>query len=138
MTANDLVVGDSANYSCWPDYTYVSGNLTRTCLPILVLSGRHPTCELTCPSEISQKCKQCRGETDSADVCTFQTSQTTDEVCLEAMANELVVSVALYQGFCYKYECQEIIDGVSSSTKDWTARPTCSRGNSILFISIIR
>jgi len=130
VTTNDIVVNESTNYSCWPGYTYVSGNLFRTCLPgMLVLSGRRPTCELTCPSTVRQKCVQCRGETDPGDVCTFQTSLTSTEGCLEALTLEHAVSVALDGETCYEYACKETIDGWSSINTSWTARYTCSRGN---------
>jgi len=135
VATSGLNVGDSANYSCWPGYTHVTGNLNRTCLSSLVWSGRRPTCELTCTSKEHQKCIKCEGETDSNKVCAFQKQTTTSQGCLGALRPDLgVLSVYMEGSECYKYQCEETIDGVADSK--WTARYTCAKGNlqSILYI----
>jgi len=132
VTTNDLAVGDSANYSCWPGYTHITGDLNRTCLSTLVWSGRLPTCKLTCTSKILQQCLQCEGEDDQQDVCAFKTQQTNSQECLELLRPELNVSSVYFKtdgSTCYKYVCEKIFDDWSDKINDWTARYTCSKGS---------
>ena len=129
VTTNGVNVGDSANYSCWPGYTHVTGDLNRTCLTTLVWSGRRPTCEPTCTSIERQQCLKCEGETDSNKICSFTKSTISVEGCIEAMPYVLGVSAAVRGDACYHYECDETVDDVSSSTAEWTARYTCVIGN---------
>ena len=110
METNDIGVGEIANYSCWPGYTHVSGDLTRTCLTTLVLSGRRPTCELTCTSIVRQKCIQCKGETGSGGSCPSVQSQANVDGCLGQLPFGLSSSVAVVGGNCYEYDCKESID----------------------------
>lgn len=139
VTEGGIVVGDSANYSCWPGYTHVAGNLNRTCLPTLVLSGRRPTCELAnCTSIVRQKCLQCKARTNG--VCSSQSQSTSSLGCLGALQTKLGVSVAMVDSYCYKYECTDIFDFNSPVETDgsyWTARYTCARGILISFHSNI-
>jgi len=109
----------------------VSGNLTRTCLPTLVLSGRRPTCELTCTSIVRQKCIQCKGEQGSDASCPAVQSPEDRDVCLGQLSHDLSSSVAVIEGNCYEYDCKETIEGVSHTDwpDDWTARYTCSKGS---------
>ena len=137
MTTNGLAVGDSANYSCWPGYTHVTGDLNRTCLSSLVWSGRPPTCELTCTSKVHQRCLRCKGEDDQDDVCAFKEQTTDSQGCLGALRPELNVSSVYFDdsdSTCHKYVCDKIFKGVldtSSSDNDWIARYTCSKGSVI-------
>ena len=120
--------GASANYSCWPGYTFVKGNLTRTCLATLIWSGRRPTCTLNCTSLITQKCLQCEGESDMHSVCHFDRTSTVDGACIVKL-DSATPSVAIVGSNCYEYNCNYVIKGVSSIAADYTARYTCSRGN---------
>ena len=130
MITNDIVgVGESANYSCWPGYTHVSGNLTRTCLPTLVLSGRRPTCEQTCTSITRQICQQCLGEWGGFATCPAIISLPHVDDCLGQLSHDLSSSVAWINGICYEYECKETVSGLSYWSGDWTARYTCSKGS---------
>jgi len=130
VTTNDIAIGESANYTCWPGYIHVAGNLNRTCLDTLVLSGRRPTCNIKCTSIVLQQCLQCKGETSGSSSCPPSLA-TVDESCLGQLPYELNSSVALVGGNCYLYECKQRLDDdvVSGSIEDWTARYTCSRGN---------
>ena len=130
MTTNDIAVGESANYSCWPGYTHVAGNLIRTCLPTLVLSGQRPTCQINCTSMVLQQCLQCRGKTYGTASCPTTLATVTGS-CLGQLPYALNSSVALVGGNCYLFECSQLLEyyAVSGSIDDWTARYTCSRGN---------
>ena len=134
VTTNGVNVGDSANYSCWPGYTHVTGDLNRTCLTTLVWSGRRPTCKPTCTSIGRQKCIKCESETELHKVCSFSSPNVSAEHCMDAIPHVLGISAAVTDDICYHYECDETFDDVSSSTADWTARYTCNRGTMRPFI----
>jgi len=131
VTTNDIVVGESANYSCWPGYTHVAGNLIRTCLNTLVLSGQRPTCKIVCSSIVLQQCLQCKG-TSSTFFCPT-TLAIGNGPCLGELPHALDTSVALVGGTCYVYGCKQNLDydAFSDEIENWAARYTCSRGNVI-------
>jgi len=130
VTTDGLNFGDSANYSCWPGYTHVTGDFNRTCLSSLVWSGRRPTCELNCTSKERQQCIKCKGEKDSSKVCAFEPIKISSQECHGALRPDLgVLSVYKGDSDCFKYECEETIDGVADSTTEWTSRYSCAKGN---------
>jgi len=131
VTTNGVSVNDRATYSCWPGYTHIEGNIDRTCLPMLVWSGRHPTCgPSNCTSKFRQKCLQCKSEIDSLNgtSCLSQLPLPDVDECIGHLSHSDVLSVAVVDGICYKYECMETLVGLSDNSNDWTARYTCSNG----------
>jgi len=129
VITNGGSVGAVASYSCWPGYTYLIGNASRTCLSLLVWSGRRPTCEMTCPSKVTQKCVGCKGLTDET-YCLFYRTSTVATACLDKLVSA-TPSVAMFGSQCYEYKCKNTgtFVGVSDNNMDWTARYTCSRGS---------
>ena len=136
VTTNGIGVSGIANYSCWPGYTYVNGNMTRTCLSTLLWSGRRPNCILNCTSLITQKCIQCQGEIDENSVCSFDKTSTVASACFDKL-DSATPSVAIVGTHCYEYTCKHSIKGVSSTATDWTARYTCTRGTVCKHLSLL-
>jgi len=131
VTTNGESVGDSADYSCWPGYSYIKGNLNRTCMPMLIWSGRRPACQLQCPSTlvVAQKCKQCEGETSSDSECSPKDKSANINACPGKLNKDRVVSIAKVGNECEEYECRESIAGWTGSTGDWMATETCAKGS---------
>ena len=106
----------------------MEGNLDRTCLPMLVWSGRRPTCELICESK-NVKCKQCKGETDSGRYCSSVSGKENVGSCINRLGTPNVLSIAKVDEKCYEYECKAPFKGWSDKLGDWTFHETCAKGS---------